>query len=488
MENRLALIALCIRLSFSLPIDMFEPKQIQAENTLRKSRSFLFLILILFTSITSLLADKSILDESLASIQSKALNGDTHYQGALGLFYKTGELGLPIDLEEATRWVKLAANNEGALGLATLAAIELEKGNTERGQFLYDEAYLHSNLRKLGKQKDPMALYCLGMMEMDNPPRNIPKAIRSLEESAEMGFCTAQATLGMIYFAGIGVKKDSNTAIKWSSMAAQKKIPLGMFYLGLAYSVGDGMERNEDFSIRWIKAAADRELTMAQLTLGMKLALGDGIEKDLELAVQWLRRATLNGSAEAALQLRKFENILLRLDSTPLAQLQSKGNQSINQIASSALTSTLKVDNRDRSLSVNSEPSTRPDMPENFNSYLASNEIDTVDLAKQSIALDGNQNQAIILLGDAAETGDYEAMNELGLLYYKDKEFRAAKTWFEKAAQSNYPESLRYLGIIHFLGQGVEINYAEAGKWLDKAVKAGDLEATRYLRIVLQFR
>ena len=54
-------------------------------------------------------------------------------------------------------------------------------------------------------------------------------------------------------------------------------------------------------------AAAERELTMAQLTLGMKLALGDGVIKNLELAVQWLRRATLNGSAEAALQLENMK-------------------------------------------------------------------------------------------------------------------------------------------------------------------------------------
>ena len=50
------------------------------------------------------------------------------------------------------------------------------------------------------------------------------------------------------------------------------------------------------------------------------------------------------------------------------------------------------------------------------------------------------------------------------------------------------PESLRYLGIIYFLGQGVEIDYVKAGNWLEKAIRAGDLEASRYLRIVKQFR
>ena len=49
----------------------------------------------------------------------------------------------------------------------------------------------------LAKGKDPLAMYCLGMIEMDNPPRNFTKAIRHLEASAERGFATAQATLGL---------------------------------------------------------------------------------------------------------------------------------------------------------------------------------------------------------------------------------------------------------------------------------------------------
>ena len=73
--------------------------------------------------------------------------------------------------------------------------------------------------------------------------------------------------------------------------------------------------------------------------------LGDGVIKNLELAVQWLRGATLNGSAEAALQLEKYENILLRLDEP---QVNFSESISVNQIASQALSSSLKVDNRDK--------------------------------------------------------------------------------------------------------------------------------------------
>ena len=120
-----------------------------------------------------ILCKSKILNESLATIQAKALKGDIYYQGALGLFYKTGEHGLPIDMEEATRWVRMAANKEGALGLATLAAIELKKEIPK--EYLYDEAYLHSNLRDLGKDRDPLALYCLGMMKWITHQEIYPK-------------------------------------------------------------------------------------------------------------------------------------------------------------------------------------------------------------------------------------------------------------------------------------------------------------------------
>ena len=106
----------------------------------RISYFFRLLILLLGFAPFHSQGKSKILNESLATIQAKALKGDVYYQGALGLFYKNGEHGLPIDMEEAARWVRMAANKEGALGLATMAAIELEKGNTERGYFLYDEA------------------------------------------------------------------------------------------------------------------------------------------------------------------------------------------------------------------------------------------------------------------------------------------------------------------------------------------------------------
>ena len=418
------------------------------------------------------------LNQALSVVQSRALKGDSHYQGALALFHKFGERGLSVDLEEAERWATLSAEKNGALGLCTLAALSLERGKSERGQFLYDEAYLHSNLLSLAKGKDPLALYCLGMMEMDNPPRNFTKAIRHLEASAEKGFSTAQATLGMIFFTGIGVKKDSTIALKWCSRAAGSSHPLGMFYLGMAYSIGDGIEKNDDYSVRWIHAAASRDLVMAQLTLGMKLATGDGIEKNLQKAVTWLHKASLGGSSEAKLQLRKYQNHLERLRNPTAKYIPDEQNNGISRIAANNLKS-IKENNSTNIIANFDAP--------NETTTESSAEFDLIDAAMNVLTVEKNRQKAKTLLESIASKGNPVASRQLGLIFYKENKFDDAKKWFNLSAEKNDPESLRYMGILYFLGQGVKLDYKAADKWLTLAAQNGDLEATRYLRVVKQF-
>ena len=430
------------------------------QNQNKKFIPYLFKILFLFCGLSSYGSNP--LKETLATIQEKAFNGDAHYQGALALFHKHGEYGLSVDLEESERWAKMASEKKGALGLATLAALELEKGNVPKGRFLYDEAYLHTNLRKLGNNDDPLALFCLGMMEIDNPPSNIPKALRHLEESATGGFSTAQATLGMIYFTGIGTAKNSSLAIKWCSKSAKSKLPLGMFYLGMAYSVGDGLPMNDEIAMRWIHAAASRELSMAQLVLGMKLAQGDGISKNLPLAIQWLRRASQKGSSDAALQLRRYENLLARSELTPASYKVPSNTKSFQQNITSGITSRGFDSNGSKgSLNVTSKEINEEPVEEELNI--------------EATLFDKPEDESTSLLN-------------LGLQNYKSGKFIDAKFYFEKAAKKNNPIALRHLGLLFFLGQGVSVDYKEANKYFKKATELGDLDSIRYLRILKQFK
>ncbi len=417
----------------------------------------------------------SALENDLTFVQSKALEGDKYYQGSLALFYKYGEKGLPVDLGESERWAKLAAKEDGGIGMAVLASIELERNKVERGQFLYDEAYLHSNLRDLAKAKDPIALFCVGLMEIDNPPRNVEKGMRNLERAADQGLATAQATLGMIYFTGIGVPRDPKEAISWCSKAARSRLPLGMFYLGMAYSSGDGIPRNNDFANRWIRAAADKGLVMAQLTLGMKLSLGDGIERNLDHGVQWLRQAANAGSSEAALQLRRFENLLVKTP-TRSSSIPDREKRAVSKLAqNSSLPSQSKPANSD---------SPRVPMPRKINSGPSS---DPVQMALEMLSIENDESAAKRMLKEIAGQGRADALRELGLLHYKRQEFDQARENFLKAALDKDAQSIRYVGIMHFLGQGTDQNYAKAEEWLSQSLLLGDNESNRYLRIARQF-
>lgn len=417
------------------------------------------------------------LTEELASVHGKASAGDAYYQGALALFHRHGERGLHVNLVEAEKWSRMAAKKNGAFGYCVLAGIELEKGNLERGRYLYDEAYLNSGLLALARKDDPLGLFCLGMIEMDNPPRNFPKAIRLLNKSAKQGFGAAQSTLGMLYFTGIGVKKNSQVAIRWSSMGARIHSPLGMFYLGMAYSIGDGVPFEEDLAVRWLRAAADRNLPMAQLTLGMKYATGEGLPRNLEAAVGWMERAAESGSMEAKLQLRKYKVLLERSKKAVSSVKLEMDNRTLSQIAASKTQATNDKDENSTKAQDNEPQITLT--PEELASPIV--------FARRAISVEKNPAKAIRLLRGPAKAGNSEASSLMGNLYYRDKEFEKARSWFQAAARDGDVEAQRYLGMIFFLGQGVEQDYAQASLWLGKATQGGDTQAPRYLRIVNQF-
>tara|TARA_Y100000588_G_scaffold311081_1_gene336923 strand:+ start:2100 stop:3500 length:1401 start_codon:yes stop_codon:yes gene_type:complete len=437
-------------------------------------------------AITLMASDHSLiaspLTEEMSSVHGKAQAGDAYYQGALALFHRHGERGLNVNRSEAEKWARLAAAKDNPFGLCALAGIELEKGNSERGRYLYDEAYLNTGLLAFARDDDPLALFCLSMIEIDIPPRNFPKAIRHLSKSASLGLGAAQSTLGMLYFTGLGVKKNSQMAIRWCSKGARLHSPLGMFYLGMAYSIGDGIDYNEDIASRWLRASADRNLPMAQLTLGMKYATGEGLPRNLEAAVGWLEKASENGSSEAKLQLRKYRILLekaqkgessstIDLDRRPLAQIASqKTSEGSNNRDTNATLAPLA-----------------PVSPLPAESTLSPKELaDPVTYARKALTIEKNPTKAIRLLRGPARSGDSEASRLLGTVYYRAKEFEQARTWFQSSAKSGDVEAQRFLGMIFFLGQGVEQDYAQASHWLAKASSGGDLQAPRYLRIVEQ--
>ena len=112
---------------------------------------------------------------------------------------------------------------------------------------------------------------------------------------------------------------------------------------------------------------------------------------------------------------------------------------------------------------------------------------DPVQMALEMLAIENDEQAAQRMLKEVAGQGRSDALRELGLLHYKRQEFDKARENFLKAALDKDAHSIRYVGIMHFLGQGTQQDYAKAEEWLSQALLLGDNESNRYLRIARQF-
>ena len=81
----------------------------------------------------------------------------------------------------------------------------------------------------------------------------------------------------------------------------------------------------------------------------------------------------------------------------------------------------------------------------------------------------------------AAEQGDADAQNNLGLCYVHgcgvEQNYSEALKWLRKSAEQEYADAQYNLGVCYESGMGVSQDYSEALKWLRKAAEQGHGEA-----------
>jgi len=77
----------------------------------------------------------------------------------------------------------------------------------------------------------------------------------------------------------------------------------------------------------------------------------------------------------------------------------------------------------------------------------------------------------------AAEQGDAQAQNNLGVYYYSGKgvtkDYKEAVKWYQKAAEQGLANAQINLGVCYFCGHGVTQDYTKAVKWFRKAAEQG---------------
>ena len=236
---------------------------------------------------------------------TKAQAGSPYFQGLLGIYLRAGEAGSVVNLSLSEQWSRVAARKDHPFGLYNLANLAMHQGDFEAATKYYQDAALR--LERRASRGDPVALFCMGEIDFQVVPTNVPRAVEHFRKSAEAGFPLAQATLGSLCLKGLEIPGyDVRKGIELLSAAARNRSLSARFNLGMAYYNGDGVTRDADKAARWFRLAVTQNFSEAQYTLGVLLLEGDeGVAKDEAEGKRLLQLAANQGHLAAKEQLYK---------------------------------------------------------------------------------------------------------------------------------------------------------------------------------------
>jgi len=173
----------------------------------------------------------------------------------VGVSYQRG-LGTAVDLKEAVRWYRQAA----------------EQG-LDRAQ---------SNL-------------ALCFDRGDGVDQDHKMAFEWCLKAALQGYSPAQFNLGIMYSLGQGVPSapdpDLEQAFRWFLQAAQRGYNDGMLNVGVCYEQGHGVTKHTGKAFEWFLRAAEGGNTDAAMKVAEMYAQGVGVVKDLGESRKWMLRA-----------------------------------------------------------------------------------------------------------------------------------------------------------------------------------------------------
>jgi TPR repeat protein len=130
-------------------------------------------------------------------------------------------------------------------------------------------------------------------------------AIPLLLQAGRMGDARSQATLGIAYQDGNGVKPDDRAAAYWFSAAAAQGHRAAQYALASMYEEGDGGLRKDQAKATelYIKSAA-QGFDKAQMVMGLAYEVGEGVPRSRPQAIALLRESGLGVNIAAVLSAR----------------------------------------------------------------------------------------------------------------------------------------------------------------------------------------
>ena len=271
--------------------------------------------------------------------------------------------------------------------------------------------------------------------------RDVEKAIEYYEQAAYYGEPSGYIQIGRTYLYGVkdAVEADVNKAIEYFAKAADAGLSSGYDWLGSVY-------KNESYgvldyakTIEYLEKGASRRNTSCMEQLGGLYRDGKGVDADAETAISWYEKVVKAGDGEGYID---------------IAMMYGWG-EGVPKDESKVLEYYRKA-------------------ADEFNHGDAMEAI--AHRYYQGKVVEQDYNEALKWYIKAGENGDSYGYEYAGNLYTNDyfgNDYAKANEFYEKAAYMGNSSSMYYLGRAYLIGEGTDVDYELAYKWLTRAKEKG---------------
>lgn len=432
------------------------------------------------------------------------LNGVASGGYYLALMHRSGKFGSKDDKLIVNHLEKSASLNDP--GSMVLLAHLYQNGegvqqDKEQAAFWYRKAVLNGHV---------LSAFRLAMLLLkgEGVKKNIPQALQYLEYAADRDQMNAQYKLALILKEGqYGVTKDLKRAFKLLNASAEQGLAGALSQLGSEYKEGKLVTKDYDLAIKYYKKAAaagnmiatgnlaeiyyerkDYSTAMewalkakgnstAQLVIGLMYKFGYGVPVNLSKAFEWFQKGAEMNSRGCLRNIADFyeKGLVVEQDlPTALKYFQRAGE--LGDTAACMRLATLY------SLGEHSHFDVKADPQLALTYYLKIPEKKLLSSAYLSECIGdeyrklGRYKDAFKWFKISADLGHKRAQYLLALLYMsgdggiKDTEW--ALYWLKKSAEQDYTNAQSYLGLLYLEGDVVAANIPKAITLLVRAENA----------------
>lgn len=238
---------------------------------------------------------------AIQELSPLARQGDRYAQLCLGVMYLDGGHGVQQDDEQATKWLRLAADQGDDLAQVSLGHFYSKRDHEEAAKWFR----LAAEQGTASAQRELALLYFNGTRFPEGEfvakgtglvPRDDKEAAKWFRLAAEQGDAISQSKLGVMYAYGRGMPVDYKQAAKWYRLAAEQGDDLGQVNLGVIYANGKGVAQDYKEAVKWFRLAADQGSSSAQRNLGAMFVYGNGVPENRVAACALLDLAVAAGA------------------------------------------------------------------------------------------------------------------------------------------------------------------------------------------------